>query len=169
SRINPESLAELLNFMGIYYFKAMVAVELTGNLGLWTQKVLRDTYQYPNIYKWKGRDDRQPVGYVTRTSIGWETTARTRPMLLDAFRTAIRFGRAKLYDAAALSQMEAAEMIEGKWEVRQGHDDILMAMLIGWLIGEQWHSAGMASSKLLDLENEPIDKKSEDRKVINNA
>jgi hypothetical protein len=131
--------------------------------------VLRDTYQYPNIYKWKGRDDRQPVGYVTRTSIGWETTARTRPMLLDAFRTAIRFGRAKLYDAAALSQMEAAEMIEGKWEVRQGHDDILMAMLIGWLIGEQWHSAGMASSKLLDLENEPIDKKSEDRKVINNA
>lgn len=172
SRINPESLAELLNFMGIYYFKAMVAVELTGNLGLWTQKVLRDTYQYSNLYRWKGRDDRQPVGYVTRTSIGWETTGRTRPMLLDAIRTAIRFGRCKLHDAVMLSQMESAEMIDGKWIVRVGHDDIMMAGMIGWLIGEQWHSAGMASSKQLDIEgdnNQLSSKINEDRKVISTA
>lgn len=167
SRINPESLAELLNFVGIYYNKAIVAIELTGNLGLWAQKVLRDTFGYPNIYKWKGRDDRQPVGYVSRTSIGWETTGRTRPMLLDAIRTAIRFGRCKLYDAGMLSQMEAAEMIEGKWVVRVGHDDIMMAGMIGWLIGEQWHSAGMASSKLLDIEGEIGNSRiNEDKKVI---
>lgn len=170
SRINPESLAELLNFMGIYYFKAMVAVELTGNLGLWCQKVLRDTYGYPNLYRWKGRDDRQPVGYTVRTSIGWETTGRTRPMLLDAIRTAIRFGRCKLYDGGCLSQMESAEMIDGKWTVRVGHDDIMMAAMIGWLIGEQWHSAGMSSSKQLDIDNDTsLSKVDEDRKVIRTA
>lgn len=170
SRINPESLAELLYFLGIYYRKAMVAVELTGNLGLWTQKVLRDTYAYPNLYRWKGRDDRQPVGYVSRTSIGWETTGRTRPMLLDALRTAIRFGRCKLYDAVMLSQMTAAEMIDGKWIVRVGHDDIMMAGMIGWLIGEQWHQAGMASSKQLDLEGGgDTDKAADDRRTISMA
>jgi hypothetical protein len=169
SRINPESLAELLNFLGIYYMKAMLAVELTGNLGLWCQKVLRDSYQYPNLYRWKGRDDRQPVGYVVRTSIGWETTARTRPMLLDAMRTAIRFGRCKLYDAATLSQMESAEMIEGKWIVRVGHDDLMMSAMIGWLTGEQWHTAGMSSSKVLDIEASVPSKSDDDRKVIKDA
>lgn len=153
SRINPESLAELLNYLGLYYNKAMLAVELTGNLGLWAQKVLRDTYRYPNLYRWKGRDDRQPEGYVRRQSIGWETTARTRPMMFDAFRIAIRFGRAKMYDQALLSQMESAEMIEGRWTVRTGHDDILMGALIGWIVGEQWHSGGLGTrAKLLDLE-----------------
>jgi len=163
SRINPESLAELLNFLGLYYNRAMVAVELTGNLGLWTQKVLRDTHRYPNLYRWKGRDDRQPLGYVQRTSIGWETTSRTRNMLLDAFRTAIRFGRCKLYDDQLLAQMQSAEMIEGKWTVRAGHDDILMAAMIGWLIGEQWHTGGLApmSSKVLDTEDAADDVKKE--------
>jgi len=47
-------------------------------------------------------------------------------MLLDAIRTAIRFGRCKLHDAAVLSQMESAEMVEGKWIVKVGHDDIMM-------------------------------------------
>jgi hypothetical protein len=164
SRINPESLAELLNFLGLYYNRAMVAVELTGNLGLWTQKVLRDTHRYPNLYRWKGRDDRQPLGYVQRSSIGWETTSRTRSLLLDAFRTAIRFGRCKIYDQQLLSQMQSAEMIEGRWEVRAGHDDILMAGMIGWLIGEQWHTGGLApmSSKVIDIDSEGVtdDKKS---------
>lgn len=175
ARINPESFAELLNFMGLYYNKAMVAPELTGNLGLWTQKVLRDTYRYSNLYKWKGRDDRQYSGYVQRTSIGWETTARTRGMMLDGFRTAIRFNRCKVYDKALLSQMESAEMIDGRWEVRSGHDDILMAAMIGWIVGEQWHHGGIGGSKqLLDAdtgESTSPDKAGDDSgvKVITNA
>ena len=54
SRINPEALAELLNYLGIYYNTAMLAPELTGNLGLWTQKVLRDTHSYPNLVPMEG-------------------------------------------------------------------------------------------------------------------
>ena len=155
ARINPEALAHLLNILGRYFNNALMAIELTGNLGLWTQKVMRDEFRYPNFYYWKGRDDKIQVGFTQRTSIGWETTTRTRELIFTAFRSAVRHGRAKPYDKQLLSQMEAAQIIDGRWEIKIGHDDILMAAMIGWIAGEQWHQIGQGiSSKAMDLDGE---------------
>ena len=142
-RDNPEVLARKLHAVGHFYNKAMISIELTGNLGLWAQKVLRDPpYSYSVLYRWRGsKDDRIPdVNRIhKRNVIGWETNGNTRGMIFDAYRAAIRQGVVKVYDRALLTQMENAQQKEGfRWEVVRGHDDILMAVLVGWIAREQW-------------------------------
>jgi hypothetical protein len=143
NRLTPEALAKLLNLLGRFYNNALIAIELTGNLGLWAQARLRDTFSYRNLYRWKGRDDKLEVGGArVSTSIGWETTSRTRPLLLSAFRGGIREGEAILHDKLTLEQMRSAENKSGRWEVDDNvHDDILMAAMIGWMSLKQWYTS----------------------------
>lgn len=137
-RINPEVLADMCDMLGRYYNKAMVNIELTGNLGLWAQSVLRDRHKYSNLYRWRGRDDRIR-DVKARSSIGWETTMRTRVLAMDAYRCALREKRLTVYDEALLQQMERATRKDGmRWDVERGHDDLLMAALVGWIAREQW-------------------------------
>lgn len=141
SKIGSEALAALLFVLGMYYNKAMVAIELTGNLGLWVQSVLRSRYKYTNFYRWKGRDDRMPNGYSISTSIGFEMNARTRPMILESFRGGLYTKRLIPRDPLLLQQMEASEMIAGSWEVpKRIHDDALVSNMVAWLCKEQWFS-----------------------------
>jgi len=139
SKIGSEALASLLFVMGKYYNNAMVAIELTGNLGLWVQSVLRTRYKYTNFYRWKGRDDRMPNGYSISASIGFEMNARTRPMILESFRGGLYTKRCIPRDPLLLQQMEAAEMIAGAWEVpARIHDDALVSNMVAWICKEQW-------------------------------
>ena len=138
AKIGPESMADELNRAGLYYNKAMLAIELTGNLGLWTQARLRDKYNYTNLYHWKGKDDKIK-GMERSKSLGWETTGRTRDLIFSAFRTALREERTTVRANSLLTQMEAASRQDGmRWEVLVGHDDELIAAMIGWIALEQW-------------------------------
>jgi hypothetical protein len=145
-RINPEILAAKIDAAGRYYNDAMINIELTGNLGLWAQKVLRDYLLYPNIYRWRGtRDDKisDMNKYYKRTVLGFEMGQRTREMIFDAFRAGIRSHRIKLYDKILVAQMENATRQEGfRWEVIRNHDDVLVAYLLAWFAREQWGPVG---------------------------
>ena len=137
-RINPERLADFCDRLGRWYNKAMVSIELTGNLGLWAQAVLRDRYHYPNLYRWRNRDDRIRA-VKPSPAIGWETTMRTRPMMMDAFRHALRERRVIVRDKATYNQMDSCERSDDfRWQVKRGHDDILISALVGWICLEQW-------------------------------
>lgn len=152
-RINPEALADHLDKIGRYYNNAMVNVELTGNLGLWTQKLLRDHYMYPNLYRWKGqRDDKlgsgSPKGMGGYNSAGWETGMRSRELAMTAFRSGIRARLVKPRDEALVSQMDMATRKDAmRWEVEYEHDDLIMAAIIGWIAREQWHPAIMSNER----------------------
>lgn len=144
-RVNPEVLGRMANAAGRFYNNAMVAIELTGNLGMWAQKVLRDDCHYSNLYRWRGsRDDRvsDQNRFYKKNVIGWETTTRTREMMMDAYRAALRERRCIPYSRALLSQMDVATRKEGfRWEVVRGHDDILVACMVAWISREQWGPA----------------------------
>jgi hypothetical protein len=154
ARINPEILADLLDKVGRYYNHAMVNVELTGNLGIWSQKLLRDTYYYPNLYRWKGqRDDK--LNKSASTSIGWETGVRSREMAMTAFRAAVRERRMTIFDEGLVSQMDRATRKDGwRWEVERGHDDILMAATLGWIAREQWPPSKQLTGRVIDISDE---------------
>jgi hypothetical protein len=139
SKIGSEALAALLFVLATFYNNALVAIELTGNLGLWTQSVLRSRYKYKNFYRWKGRDDRLGTVIIS-SSIGFEMNARTRPMILEAYRGGLYTKRIIPRDPLLLLQMEATEMVQGSWEVpRRIHDDALVSNMIAWIAKEQWH------------------------------
>lgn len=168
---DPESLAKLLNLLGNWYNYAMINIELTGNLGLWAQKVLRDTHLYRNLYRWRGRDDKLP-GPRPYGSIGWETTQRTRDLMLSAFRGGIAHGRLKIRDAALVAQMDSAEMLDGRWQVPEDiHDDLMVSSFIAWVAKEQWHNGTLINTgkQLLGDEVQTSDDLNDAKREVHNA
>lgn len=132
--VNPVEMADDVDKAGRFYNKAMMNIELTGNLGLWCQQVLRDTYMYPNWYIWKGKDDKQP-GKSKSHALGFETQSRSRDLLLSTFRGKLHDGMKNmpgglaLMDEEIIRQMDLMTMATGmRWEIEHGHDDVFMAM-----------------------------------------
>lgn len=131
--VNPIEMANDVDMAGRYYNKAMMNIELTGNLGLWCQQVLRDQYMYPNWYIWKGKDDKMP-GKSKSHAMGFETQGRSRDLLLATFRGKLHDGMKNspgglaLRDEELIRQMDLMTMATGmRWEIEHGHDDVFMA------------------------------------------
>jgi len=156
-RIPPETLAYFLNGLGRYYNSAMINIEFTGGWGATAAQELRDRYYYPQQYLWRGsRDDK--VHAKASTALGWETTQRSRRMLFDRFRLALRRGEAHVTDQAFLAQMSRAQMeMAWNWQVIKGHDDIFMAGLLGWIAVEQYHTARIGKGRAETLDKQTGD------------
>ena len=61
--------------------------------------------------------------------------------MLSAFRSGIHHDTCTVRDEALLTQMDAAEMFDGKWWVDpEIHDDIMVAAMIAWVAKMQWHT-----------------------------
>lgn len=144
--VNPVEMAMRIDAAGRYYNEAMMVIELTGNLGLWCQSILREPpYMYPNWYVWKGKDDKKVGKGGNSPSIGWETNARTRDLMLSNFRGKLHDGMKdipgglKVKDEEALRQMDLMTMSTGmKWEVEHGHDDVIMSVFIACIACSQY-------------------------------
>ena len=151
--VNPEIIAEDVDKAGRWYNTAMVIIELTGNLGLWAQQAMREKYMYPNLYIWRGKDDAK-AGKGKSSSIGWETTSRTRDLLLSTFRGKLREGMKRVpggyepCDRELVEQMDLCSMGTGlRWEVQHGHDDILMADFLAVIACAQYPPPNIANFK----------------------
>ena len=159
-RIAPEVLANQLDMCGRYYNNAMVNPELTGNLGRWALVKLRDLYRYPNIYTWKGRDDRKK-GKNRSIALGFEMTQATRRLIVDAARSGIRMGlkaepgALQINDRALMDQIGMMTVKEWRWDILRGHDDIAVAWMIACLTREQYPPPRMkfAPKNILDPQN----------------
>jgi hypothetical protein len=90
--VQPMQLAYIVQAIGQYYvdadgYEALVAIECN-NHGLSTQDTLQLHLGYTHFYRWEYYDQADPSSRFS-TKIGWVTTPRTRPILLDKFRQAI--------------------------------------------------------------------------------
>ena len=122
--IHPDDFGEELIHLGMYYNKAVLAVE-RNNHGFTTLTHLHEN-RYPNIYTEKNI----AKGYEKETSrLGFLTTARTRPMMIDAFRTLLKDGlvlRSKKWISECMNFVHNPRT--GKMEAEQGaHDDLVIA------------------------------------------
>lgn len=84
--VAPEEFAEVLNDLGVYYNRALLGVEVN-NHGLTTCKYLKDWHKYPHIFYSRIIDERTNR---TTNKIGWLTSKKTRPLMLDELSTSIR-------------------------------------------------------------------------------
>ncbi len=144
-RVDPEYLARLCHYIGHYYNRGMLCIELTGNLGLWCQMRLRDYFHYPNLYRWRGtRDDKIAPTYSAGKrggTYGWETTYRSRERLLITFRESIVHRMCTVRDEEVVRQMDVATRKDSweRWEIAFGHDDVLMAYMLANICRSEWH------------------------------
>ena len=150
---DPEILAEQCDLAGRWYNNAIVNIELTGNLGRWAQKKLRDDYYYPNLYRWKGKDDKL-TGKARSDAAGWETNSATRGLMREAFREKLRQGMRnipggmEIYDEELVQQMSMATLRGvGRWEVVRGHDDVLIAWMLAVVTCSQYPPPNIISYK----------------------
>jgi hypothetical protein len=162
-RVPPEQLADQMDMVGRYYNMAMVNPELTGNLGRWALIKLRDVFRYPNIYFWKGRDDKKR-GKNKSLALGFDMTQAARRLIIDACRSGLRMGiRGEagaliVNDRALMSQISLCTLKEWRWEVRRDHDDILVSWMIACLTREQYPPNRMSFAPKNIMEETPKEK-----------
>ena len=151
--IRPNVMADDVDKAGRWYNRAMLNIELTGNLGLWCQHELRDKYMYPNWYIWKSKDDKIPTSKMGR-SLGWETTSRSRDLLLSTFRGKLHDGMKRvpggldLKDEELIRQIGRMTMATGmRWEVERGHDDVFVACCLAIIACAQYPPPNIIHTK----------------------
>lgn len=140
----PEILGCHANSLGLHYNRAMVNGDLTGGYGSGALYTMRDILRYPNLYRWKGKDDKM-IGSAGYRSLWIDITSHLRSMLFELFRMALREASStdgdygiRLFDAELVSQIELCTRKDVRIDVRKGHDDILFAAMIANLSRYQW-------------------------------
>lgn len=126
--IHPDYFAGVLNALGYYYNTAEIAPE-RNNHGILTCTRLWKDLAYPGTWTdvTEGKLDDQET-----TNIGFLTTQKTKPLIIDRLRGAMREGEIELNDRTTIQEMLTFVVDEnGKMEAEQGrHDDCVMALAI---------------------------------------
>lgn len=145
--VKPSHLAFIVDAIGRFYsdeegLEALVAVELN-NHGITVQDLLQLHLGYSNFYVWEVVDAADPSSRFTRR-IGWATTSRTRPILLEKFHDAVttvdplsKLPDFRLHSAVTRSQLRhfVTEGLLGEAEHAKGQrDDSIFSSAIGYYV-----------------------------------
>ena len=149
--IRPSELAFVADAIGHFYcdldgYEACMAVELN-NHGITVQDLLQLHLGYTNFYVWEVVDAAQADARFTKR-IGWTTTTRTRPILLEKFHDAVTTidplsdPAHPIADLRLNSPITRAELrhfvtegLLGEAEHAKGqHDDAIFSTAIGYYV-----------------------------------
>lgn len=127
-QVHPDYFADILAALGTYYNKALIAPE-RNNHGLVTCIRLWKDLSYPNVFldTTEGQiEDKDSL------SIGFLTTVKTRPLVIDRLRAAMRENDIEVTDTTTLKECQTFVVNDaGKMTAENNcHDDCIMALAI---------------------------------------
>lgn len=127
-RMEPEVLAQHVAALGAYYNNALVAVEVTGGHGLACNNALRDL-GYLYLYRRRVFDK---VSQDWKDALGWNTTNRTKELIVDELRADFRSGAVRINCKETLVEMASfIRHDNGKLAASPGNkDDRVMSLAI---------------------------------------
>jgi hypothetical protein len=125
---HPDYFAVILEALGYYYHTAMIAPERNAH-GLLTAVKLGRDLMYPKVFTdiTEGQlSDRDSI------NIGFLTTSKTKPLIIDRLRASLRENEITLYDKTTLNELLSFVVWEnGDMKAEEGcHDDCVMALAI---------------------------------------
>lgn len=138
--VPPRQFAYVIDAIGHLYKwpddrEALAAIECN-NHGLSVQDTLQLHLGYRHFYVWEVLDQADPIKRFT-TKLGWVTTARTRPILLDQLYTGVTtidpltgYSDCRLNSRFTLDEMRDFQTDGALWEAeaaRGAHDDCIVA------------------------------------------
>lgn len=128
SRIHPDYFADVLYDLGMMFNTAKIAVE-NNNHGLLTVNRLYKDLTYPNVFTNVTEDQ---MTDIETPQLGFRTTVKSKPLIIDDLRAAQRKGELKLHDRVTMDEMMTYVVKEsGKTEAEEScHDDCVMALAI---------------------------------------
>lgn len=126
NKIAPHKFAELVHEMALFYNYGLLVVE-KASAGVVVLDKLRHDWNYRNIYKSKQFDERGQQ----KKKIGFVTTDKTRPILINGFREAFEEGEILVNSVDVLKEMLTFHVdVNGKAQHMKGsHDDSLFATM----------------------------------------
>jgi hypothetical protein len=127
-QVHPDYFAIILEALGYHYNTAMIAPERNSH-GLLTAVKLGRDLMYPKVFTdlTEGQlSDKESI------NIGFLTTQRTKPLIIDRLRAALREKEITLYDKTTLNELLSFVVWEsGDMKAEEGcHDDCVMALAI---------------------------------------
>jgi hypothetical protein len=157
----PRGFAYVVEAIGWLYkwdqdLPAMAAIECN-NHGMSVQDTLQLHLGYPHFYQWEVLDQADPSKRFT-SRMGWVTTPKTRPILLDQFYSAVTtidpitgFSDCRINSPLTLDEMRDFQTEGALWEAeaaRGAHDDCIIAAGIGHYVA--WRLMGGEHEPLSD-------------------
>lgn len=126
-KIDPITLAPIVENLGRWYNEALVCVEIN-NTGLMTQRALQER-GYVNLYRWRYLDK---IGTGITERIGWYTSSSNKPALVGSFRHSLLSGRLVVRDSATVAELKTfvTDARGGASAAPGMHDDLVMALAI---------------------------------------
>ena len=126
--VHPDYFSEILYALGNYYNEALICVENNSH-GILTCTRLGKDLAYPNFFTEIQRDkltDRETV------KLGFTTTSKTKPLIIDELRAAMREEEIEVNDKVTLKEMLTYIVTEtGSMEAESGcFDDCVMALAL---------------------------------------
>ncbi len=127
-QVHPDYFSDILEALGHYYNEAFIVVENNGH-GILTCTRLGKDKAYPNFYMETVVDkitDKETI------KLGFTTTAKTKPLIIDQLRASNRDGEIELNDKQTIREMLTYVVSEtGAMEAEPGcHDDTVMALAL---------------------------------------
>lgn len=153
NRRTPTQAAYLIDLLGHFYcdhdgLEALVAVEVN-NHGLSTQDTLQLHLGYGHFYRWEILDAAD-ASKRYRPTIGWTTTPRTRPIILDKLFEAVTtldplsgLPDYRINSPHTMNELADFQTEGALWEAeaaRGAHDDAVLSSAIGYYVA--WRKAG---------------------------
>ncbi len=127
-KAEPAVYAQHLEWLGRFYNTAMIVVEVTGGHGLAVLNHLRDA-GYPNLYRRRVYDR---ITHQWQELLGWNTTPRTKALIVDELKADFRQGLVTVNVKQTLEEMLSFVEREkgGLGAVSGAHDDRCMSLAI---------------------------------------
>jgi hypothetical protein len=127
-KCDPDVLGDKTYLIAKFYNEAFVGCE-SNNHGLTTLKILKQQYNYPHLYYRQVLDDR----FEKKTNkLGWNTSVRTKPIIIDEMAVWIREKHAVFYSKELVEEcMTYVVDDNGRTNAQEGcYDDRVMATAI---------------------------------------
>jgi hypothetical protein len=126
-KVPPAEAAEWAYRLGRVYNDALIVCEVTGGWGFAVDQKLREM-RYPKPYT-RRIVDRLTSKFTDK--LGFDTTSKSRPLILSELEEAIRDREFGLYSLRTLNELSSFVWSEkGKAEAQPGaHDDLVMSWL----------------------------------------
>lgn len=162
----PAEFGEILEQLGRWYNQALIGVEIN-NHGLTTVQRLRDI-GYDNLYRQERGIDERFEEYTSK--LGWLTTLRTKPPLIDGLAEAIAKGQIIDHDRVFINEcMTYVTDERGKTTAQEGcYDDTVMSTAIAFQLFE-WTDVVKAKMSIKStFPSSYYNRKKQNRQLIQN-
>lgn len=150
AHVHPDYFAEVLYNLGMYYNEALICVENNSH-GILTCTRLGKDMAYPNFYTEIQHDkvtDRETV------KLGFSTTAKTKPLIIDQLRATMRDEELELNDKVTIREMLTYIVTEsGAMQAESGcYDDCVMSLALANYVHQgAWEPIEVSDSYYIEM------------------